>query len=466
MPDHSPPAADKEESIIIVSDVHLGGNIGSHHNKFCDFLAWINTFPQNVPGIPCKEKEDPRPSTLDIEFAPLTKLVLIGDIIDLWDPKDQDRKNVILESIRPFSLLHTLPCDKVYVTGNHDADLWEMVKDDKSPNKRSFPWADGYDFSIYPRHYPPSEKTSADKTTRKVNRGVSVNQTHYTFLHGHQFDGEQVTFVISEILKEPFDPVDTLMDLANMSVSKIFRIRSDILIFCLWVLSLVLMFWTVPYDAVVKNAFVLVLSLAVAVPLLLKFPRARRVMGERKPKWWERALIEGLFLVPFVALVAYCAAFATWPGVLPAPASFLIPAYAVILTLFALVIVVPRLIGCAQRKVYSHFASRDKSVEEVLKDGFVDERDTITANVVVFGHTHRAGYAKKTFTPSGNPAQERSKEKLFVNTGCWVDTGDTRPVDTFVYINRTGLYLLKWKGPGKINCLFHAPHERLRAIAP
>ena len=170
MPDHSPPAADKEESIIIVSDVHLGGNIGSHHNKFCDFLAWINTFPQNVPGIPCKEKEDPRPSTLDIEFAPLTKLVLIGDIIDLWDPKDQDRKNVILESIRPFSLLHTLPCDKVYVTGNHDADLWEMVKDDKSPNKRSFPWADGYDFSIYPRHYPPSEKTSADKTTRKVNR--------------------------------------------------------------------------------------------------------------------------------------------------------------------------------------------------------------------------------------------------------------------------------------------------------
>ena len=110
------------------------------------------------------------------------------------------------------------------------------------------------------------------------------------------------------------------MDLANMSVSKIFRIRSDILIFCLWVLSLVLMFWTVPYDAVVKNAFVLVLSLAVAVPLLLKFPRARRVMGERKPKWWERALIEGLFLVPFVALVAYCAAFATWPGVLPAPA--------------------------------------------------------------------------------------------------------------------------------------------------
>ena len=466
MPGHSPPAADSKESIIVVSDVHLGGNIGSHHDKFCDFLAWITTFPQKIPAVPCDEKEDARPATLDIAFDPLTKLVLLGDIIDLWDPKKQDRKNVILESVRPLSLLHALPCDKVYVTGNHDADLWEMVKDDASPDKRSFPWKDGYDFSIYPRHYPPSEKTAADNTAAKVNRGVPVNRTHYTFLHGHQFDGEQVTYVISEILKEPFDPIDTLMDLANMSVSKIFRIPADILVFCLWVLSLVLVTWTVPYDAVVKNAFVLVISLAVAVPLLLKFPAAQAVLGERKPKVWERALIGGLFLGPFVALVIYGAAFAAGPGILPAPASFLLPAYAVILTLFALIIVVPRLIGCAQRKVYGLFASRDKTVEDVLDDGFVDERDTIRAEVIVFGHTHRAGYAKKTFAPPGNPAQERSPEKLFVNTGCWADTGDTRPVDTFVYINRTGLYLLEWKGPGKINCLFHAPHKRLHTFAP
>ena len=87
-------------------------------------------------------------------------------------------------------------------------------------------------------------------------------------------------------------------------------------------------------------------------------------------------------------------------------------------------------------------------------------------DVIVFGHTHRAGYAKRTFAPPGNPVRERSREKLFVNTGCWAKTADLRPVDTFVYINGTGLYLLEWKGSGKINCLFHEPHAWLRAMRP
>jgi UDP-2,3-diacylglucosamine pyrophosphatase LpxH len=444
----SPPATATEESIIIVSDVHLGGK-GAHHDKFCEFLNWIKNFPQRSSGVQCKMEGDLQTSELEIDFVPPTKLILLGDIIDLWDPEDQDRNNVIRRSLKPLSILHTLTCEKVYVTGNHDADVGEMFGD-----KNSFSWGDGYSFSIYSRHYPEPD-------TSQVHHGLAVNQTNYTFLHGHQFDGEQIPYIISEILREPFDPIDTLMDLANMSVSKILRIRSDILIACLWILFLILAFVTFPYQAVVQNAAVIIIYLTVSGALLRKYPDARRVLGERKPKWWERALIEGIFIVPFIALIACFAAFILWPGAIPSPASLLLFPTAAIFTIFAAVIVLPRLIGFIQRGVYSGFKSRDKTVEEVLNDGFVDERDTIKSEVIVFGHTHRAGYKFRKFAPGSGPSPgAKSPVKLFVNTGCWVDTGDTRPVDIFVYLNRTGLYLLEWKGPQEINC----PRTFLQAI--
>lgn len=459
-----PPAPDKEDSIIIVSDVHLGGSIGSHDKEFCEFLSWIKTFPKETRGVQCTGGGGS--GKLDITFAPLTKLILLGDIIDLWDPEKQDRKNVILESLGPFSILHTLPCDKIYVTGNHDADLWQMVKDEPPADKRSFPWGDGHEFSIYPRHYPPPEKDPKNETAAPVHRGLMVNQTHYTFLHGHQFDGEQIPYVLSEIFRAPFDPVDTLMDLANMSVSRILNIPSDVLLFCLWAVFLALAFISPPPTAL-QNAAVVLLSLAVTLGLLLKYPDARQVLGKRKPRGWERAVIEAIFLVPVVALFAYLLVLLAWPGTLPPPAVLIVP-YTLILTVFTGVIVIPRLIGFAQRKVYDKFKSRDKTVKEVLDDGFVDERDTIRAEVIVFGHTHYAGYEKRIVKSSGGTAENPFHEKLFINTGCWckVDDKKQQPTNTFVYINRAGLYLLEWKGPDKISCLFFAPREKLQSIVP
>jgi UDP-2,3-diacylglucosamine pyrophosphatase LpxH len=442
----STPTMGPEESIIVVSDIHLGGK-GAHHDKFCEFLTWIKGFPQRSLKIRCKEGGDIQSRELNIEFTPLTKLILLGDIVDLWDPEDQDRNNVISNSLKPLSILHTLQCDKIYVTGNHDDDVGDMFQ-----NKKNFSWGEGSHFRIYPRHYP-----------EPIESGLSVDKTRYTFLHGHQFDGEQIPYIISEIVEEPFDPIDTLTDLANMSVSKILKIPSDFLIAGLWVVFLVMMYGKFLYQDFIENVAVAILSTIVALALLRCYPKAEEILGDRKPRWWERALIKGIFLVPSIALIAYCAAFVTLRGSIPSLATLLLPLFTAILTIFTVVIVLPRLIGFVQRSVYNVFKSRDKTVEEVLKDGFVEDRDTLMAEVIIFGHTHRAGYMFKKFERKST-ASGQSSSKLFVNTGCWVDTEDERPVDTFVYLDKTGLYLLEWEGAQKINCLFHAPPAVLQAI--
>lgn len=437
----------QEESIIVVSDVHLGGK-GSHHARFCEFLRWIRGFPRGPVRAQCRVGGEAGSRELDISFSPLTKLILLGDIVDMWDPEDQDRTKVIRDSFEPLSLLHSLKCDKIYVTGNHDEDISEILPDTKGVS-----WGDGY-LKIYPRHYPESEKISGDGNGKKVNPGLPAGGARYMFLHGHQFDGEQVPYTISKIFGERFDPVDTLTDLANMSVSRILKVPADILIAALWVFFLLVLLG--PLDqALVQDSVTAILLAGVALALLRYFPKAHLVMDERKPRLWERILIEGLFLGPGIAMIAYILVLILRPGSLPSPGTlFLLPVVA-ILTIFTIVTVLPRLIGCVQRGVYNVFKSRDKTVEEVLNDGFVPDRDSVTADVVVFGHTHRAGFLVKK-TGDGSPTGG-SPLKFFVNTGCWMDTGDNRPVDTFVYIDRTGLYLLDWENPQAINCLFHLP---------
>lgn len=160
--------------------------------------------------------------TLLIE--PPTKIILLGDILDIWDPKDQDRNNVIKDAVEPFSILHDIDCEKIYVTGNHDEDIEEIEKKIKS-----FEWKKGHNLIFSRRHYPEE---------KKIFRGNDVNGLHYSFLHGHQYDKEQITFKLSEILNRRFDPVDFVQDLANTSLSKVISIYMAKLFFFLFLLLL------------------------------------------------------------------------------------------------------------------------------------------------------------------------------------------------------------------------------------
>jgi hypothetical protein len=73
----------------------------------------------------------------------------LGDVLELWDPEDWDRDNVIKDSIRPFSQLFDINCEKIYVVGNHDEFLGEL---DKRIGCQIL--GNGTIFDIYNRPYP------------------------------------------------------------------------------------------------------------------------------------------------------------------------------------------------------------------------------------------------------------------------------------------------------------------------
>jgi UDP-2,3-diacylglucosamine pyrophosphatase LpxH len=81
---------------IIVSDVHLGSE-KCNQKEFCHFLEWVRGLEIKPEVIKCKDKE--------IKIKKPDKMILLGDILELWGPRDGDRDNVIKDCIRPFSLL-------------------------------------------------------------------------------------------------------------------------------------------------------------------------------------------------------------------------------------------------------------------------------------------------------------------------------------------------------------------------
>lgn len=55
-------------------------------------------------------------------------------------------------------------------------------------------------------------------------------------------------------------------------------------------------------------------------------------------------------------------------------------------------------------------------------------------------------------------SHQKLGKKLFLNSGCWVSTdtelnGKMRYVNSFIYLDESGAYILTWRGSGKINCI-------------
>lgn len=180
---------------IVVSDVHLGSE-GCNHSEFCDFLKWADGLERKPETIIWENK--------NIEIKKPEKLILLGDILELWDPIDGNRDYVIRDCIVPFSLLSEMNCEKVYVVGNHDDSLGELEEEIDHvmlPN--------GEKIDIWDRHYPESL------------RGVQIGCRHYFFLHGHQFDPEQAILAkVSDLIGENWDPLDWFQGLFNITFTK------------------------------------------------------------------------------------------------------------------------------------------------------------------------------------------------------------------------------------------------------
>lgn len=196
------------EPVIVVSDVHLGGK-QSNNDNFREFLDWLNTLPVDGTSFKCEDTE------LTIKHP--GTLVLLGDILELWDPEEDDRNNVLTDVLEPLMILNTLGCDIIYVIGNHDEDLLDF-KHVWRKKKGEFPSSGSFDivFRSYPRKIAGTKEI----------KGLQIGKMTYAFLHGHQFDQFQVFYELSKILSRKLkrqvriDPIDWFQDLANVSFTK------------------------------------------------------------------------------------------------------------------------------------------------------------------------------------------------------------------------------------------------------
>jgi UDP-2,3-diacylglucosamine pyrophosphatase LpxH len=381
------------DPILAVSDVHIGFQPESAE-RFAHFLEWVKDglTPKGLPIETSQGVQNLR--------APNT-IILIGDFLDMWAPRNADYASPVEDGYRILDALFHLPCDKIYVPGNHDDVAARYVRDYSGQNKRQF--------TVVPKYYPQSEdvrqipvdypvsqqvRSAVPKQPPKVKQGVPIGKASYFFLHGHQF-------------------------------SKV---------------------WS--------------------VPVLKFFDFIGRVSYEAY-EVSPGALLVGIVVLVFSVLLGiYSAIFPSWLGLLgqlPALASALLAIVWVALGVLGSMWIWrkfqttylqihyepahgPRF---AESAAFNRLIGRPKyrTIKELINMHYYKQgKDSINADVIVFGHTH----TPELYTADTPGAYIRdTKKKGFVNTGAWVmsysySEQKYRPRDTFVYIDEKGPQLLQW----------------------
>jgi UDP-2,3-diacylglucosamine pyrophosphatase LpxH len=294
-------------------------------------------------------------------IMPPSKIVLLGDILDLWDPENSDRSYNIKRGAEPFSLIHETECDKVYVVGNHDQDLYELA-DVLEKDKTALNLGD-HKLEVYRKHYPLN-----------VINGIRIGEIKYAFLHGHQFDKIQITEYVNKKLRIRFDPLDVVQDISNISIVKsVFKEKRP----------------TVVYIILLGISFLLWGYLQTQPGF---------ISTGRTPQFMD-IVFSYLWNIPFALLISY-----------------------VILT--PLVKVITKLQGYIWNK-FLKAKARDKTVKEVIEEGYYKESsDKMNVDVVIFGHTHIAGSfylesKNRLFVNTGGWVKETDGRKL--NTFAYID---------------------------------------------
>ena len=119
--------SETKQSIIVVADTHFGLRKETQvcdPNAFSDFLNWIKYLERGG-----KEKLDLGiwgSSEKSVVLEPPEKIILLGDILELWDAS---AKSIDASTRYVIQLLSDLNCEKIYVLGNHDYDLLDIAGD-------------------------------------------------------------------------------------------------------------------------------------------------------------------------------------------------------------------------------------------------------------------------------------------------------------------------------------------------
>ncbi len=143
------------ESIWVISDIHLGSE-KSNHEAFREFIEWAS------------RKQEFKIGGTDKTFKRPSKLILLGDILELWNPIENDFKNVAAHLLKSLKPLLDFSHELILVTGNHDEAL--------EGYEGEYDLGTSY-FTVSAKHYP-----------KEKPRYIEVGGIRYFFLHGHQFD--------------------------------------------------------------------------------------------------------------------------------------------------------------------------------------------------------------------------------------------------------------------------------------
>ncbi|MCZ7398177.1 MAG: metallophosphoesterase [Candidatus Methanoperedens sp.] len=417
---------------IVVSDVHLGSE-KCNQVEFCNFLDWVHRLDSQPNIIKCKDDKE-------ITIKKPEKIVLLGDILELWDPEDGNRDYVIRDGMKPFSILSHINCEKIYVVGNHDDSLSELEDDIDYvilPN--------GTKFNICDRHYPEKDEKTG------IANGEMIGKQSYFFLHGHQFDKEQdILKKVSDSIGEKWDPLGWFQDMFNISSTKKHWVRNFVIFLALfggWY------YWD-KYQSIPLIVNLLHILLFSALMLLLVFG-VRYIWNYFMPS----SSLNNLILAPLIIVGVSLSGWYFWNN-LPSPFRYNLILAA--LTGFFALSSIPGVVAKSQRLIYNMTKPIDKTAEQIIKEKYYQEKNTIKAEVVVFGHTHFASY----YGPNKDTGN-----RLFINSGNWtgkdsVINGKQRYVNTFVYIDEDGAYLLTWRGCDRIECIEAFPEGKSVVIEP
>jgi UDP-2,3-diacylglucosamine pyrophosphatase LpxH len=341
--------------VIVVSDTHFGFEPESKA-RFENFLHWLITSDRKILTFNGEK-------TLE---APL-KIILLGDILEYWAPRNGDASLAFKESFDSFNSLLAFAPETVYVSGNHDHVMGSYEKDYP-------PLENGSRILVRSDHYPDN---LSEKPGKKY-RGEQIGGKTYFFLHGHQFD----FFRFPAVLK--------LGDFMarNFAMSRNFK-------------------WFPRLGAALLATSVFFALFTNWLPLLFI---------------WVASLLQSASLLSFPITVALLLwGFFVFLGVL--------------WVFGALTFLYYEYTHHSGQIRYRKKSTQQTNVQQLIdKRYYKREKDTIDADVIVFGHTH---------VPEISRAEDNGTNKSFVNSGSWIEYQD-RQFDTFIYIDRDGSVLLQW----------------------
>jgi len=157
--------------VYTIADTHLGLRERGWERSsdapavVAGFLRWLSRLPPAGEAIPVLEPVGIGTRTL----KPLTHLILLGDILELWDAENQ---TVLLSAASVVPFLASIQGQIVYVLGNHDNILEESAG--------TYPIS-ALSMSVVPNVFPLPGKDG-------IVEPLQIGDQSYVFVHGHQLD--------------------------------------------------------------------------------------------------------------------------------------------------------------------------------------------------------------------------------------------------------------------------------------